>query len=201
MSKEERNMSKEEKEKFLQEIIAADVDLPSVGPSKPPRDRSKNLSQKLTNYIIVVGASVSWASRQAYLELIQNFLSKKIDGITFQSEFLSLRGQNMSKANEICEKIEDGLKPIPDFYYTSKADDFDSEINDLFFPVEAYVPVEAYDSDIDDSDDPDIDDSYWDEICPSENKLRSIIQEKFVPRFQQSCDLNDSFFRPQVDLD
>lgn len=30
----------------------------------------------------------------------------------------------MRKVDEICEKIEENIKPIPDLYYTAKAADF-----------------------------------------------------------------------------
>jgi len=93
----------------------------------------------------------------------------------------------MRSKNELCAIIEDRILPIPDLYYTFKAQDFSSAIDDLFLEIDRY--------------DPDIDDSDWCNIVYSESQLRSVIQEKFVPRFQQSCDLNDSFFRPLVDLD
>lgn len=171
-------LSREELEKMAREICELDSDpLEKLGPFRKPRDPSKNLPKKLTNYTIVVESSVAWASRKAYLNLLKRFLAKEIDGITFQSEFISLRGQNMSKVSEICEKIEDGLKPIPDFYYTSKADDFNSELVDLFDPVEAF--------------DPNIDDSYWTGIVFSENQLRSVIRETYLPILQKCCDFKD----------
>jgi len=179
----------EELEKLAQEVIAANVDydLDILGPSKKPRKSLKTPIEKLTSYNLIVGDSVFWASRQAYLEVIKSFLSKKIDGETLTSKFFQLRSQDMRSTNELCAIIEDQILPIPDLYYTFKAKNFSSAINELYLEIDRY--------------DPNIDDWDWDNIVYGESQLRTVIQEKFVPRLQQSCDLNDSFFPPQVDLD
>jgi len=83
---------------------------------------------------------------------------------------------------EICDIIEEDKKPIPDFYYTSKSEDFSSLIGDLYFEIDLY--------------DPDREDSDWDEFTYSESKLRSLIHEEYVPIFQKCCDLENSFFQP-----
>ena len=112
-----------------------------------------------------------------------------MDGKTFRLEFSHLRTQNMIHANEVCRIIEDRIFPVPDLYYTFKASDFSSALDAFFFELDRY--------------DPDLDNSFWDDTgtAYSENQLRSVIQKEFVPCFQQSCDLDDSFFLPQVDLD
>lgn len=184
-----KKFTAKEREKLAQKLIAADLDLDLdiLGPSKKPRKSFKTPIEKLKNYKLIVGDSVFWASRQAYLEVLQSFLSKKIDGETLTSKFFQLRRQDMMRTDELCAIIEDQILPIPDLYYTFKAKDFSSAIDDLYLEIDRY--------------DPKIDDWDWNDIVSSESKLRSVIQEKFVPRLQQSCDLNDSFFRPQVDLD
>ena len=121
------------------------------------------------------------------MELLQSFLSKKIDGETLTSKFSQLRTQDMISTDELCAIIEDQILPIPDLYYTFKAKDFSSAINELYLEIDRYSPS--------------IDDWDWNDIVYSESKLRSVIQEEFVSILQHSCDLNDSFFRPQVDLD
>jgi hypothetical protein len=197
MSKKSKKLTAKEREKLAQELIAADFDLTLddlLGPSKKPRKSLKTPIEKVKKYKMIVGDSVFWASRQAYLEVVQSFLSKKIDGETLTSKFFELRTQDMISTNELCARIEDQILPIPDLYYTVKATDFSSAIDDL------YLEIDRYDSDF---DDPNIDDweSDWDDIVYNESKLRSVIQEEFVPILQKSCDLNDSFFRPQEDLD
>jgi hypothetical protein len=195
MLKKSKKFTAKEREKLAQEVIAAerdhplDLDFDILGPSKKPRKSLKTPIEKLKNYELIVGDSVFWASRQAYLEVVQSFLSKKIDGETFTSKFFQLRIQDMISTDELCARIEDQILPIPDLYYTFKAKDFSSAINELYLEIDRY--------------DPNLDDWDWDEnnIVYSESQLRSVIQEKFVPSLQQSCDLNDSFFRPQVDLD
>lgn len=179
-----KKLTAEEREKLAQKLIAADLDfdLNILGPSKKPRKSLKAPIEKVTNYQRVVGDSVFWTSRQAYLELLQSFLSKKIDGETLTSKFFQLRSQDMMSTDELCAIIEDQILPIPDLYYTLKAKDFSSAIDELYLEIDRY--------------DPNINDWDWDDIVYSESKLRSVIQEKFVPRLQHSCDLNDS-----VDLD
>ena len=180
-----------EREKLAQELIAADLDfdLDILGPSKNPRKSFKTPIEKVKNYNLIVEDSVFWASRQDYLELLQNFLSKKMDGETLTSKFFQLRTQNIINMRELCAIIEDDIRPIPDLYYTFKATEFSSAIDEL------YLEIDRYDPNID------IDDWDWYNIVYSESQLRSVIQEKFVPSLQQSCDLNDSFFRPEVDVD
>ncbi len=190
----ERKKRKERKEREkvaqeLQELLAADpdFDLDFLGPSKKQRKSLKTPIEKLKNYNLIVGDSVFWASRQVYLKVVQSFLSRKIDGETLTSKFFQLRTQDMMSTKELCAIIEDQIPPIPDLYYTFRATDFSSTIDELYLEIDRY--------------DPDIDDWDWNNIVYSESELRSVIQENFVPRFQKYCDLNDSFFRPQVDLD
>lgn len=159
-----------ELEKLAQELIATELDLnlDILGPSKKPRKRKslKTPIKKVINYQIVVGDSVFWASRQAYLEMLQSSLSKKIDGETLTSKFFQLRGQDMRRTDELCAIIEDGILPIPDLYCTFKARDFSSAINELFLEIDRY--------------DPDIDDGDGYGIVYSEGNLRSVIQKNFV---------------------
>ena len=184
-----KKLTAQEREKLAQELIATDLDfdLDILGPSKKPRKSLKTPLEKLKNYNSIVEDSVFWASRQAYLEVVQSFLSKKMDGETLTSKFFQLRSQDMMSTDELCAIIEDQILPIPDLYYTFKAKDFSSAIDELYLEIDRY--------------DPNINDWDWDNIVYSESKLRSVIQEKFVSRFQHSCDLNDSFFQLQVDLD
>ena len=184
MSKE---LNAKEREELAQKVIAADLDstFDSLGTFKNPRKSLKTPIEKLKSYHLIVEDSVFWASRQAYLEIVQSFLSKKIDGETLASKFFKLRGQDIIRKEEFCAIIEDRILPIPDLYYTFKARDFSSTIDELFLEIDRY--------------DPNIDGWDWNNIVYSESQLRSVIQENFVPRLQNSCDLNDSFFRPQVE--
>lgn len=168
---------------MAQELISADIDL-----SAPYKKPQKSLqTTKLTNYKWMVGDSVFWASRQAYLELVKSFLSKKINGETLTSKFFRLRSQDMIRTDELCAIIEEQILPIPDFYYTFKAKEFSSAIDELYLEIDLYNP--------------NIEDWNWNDIVYSESKLRSVIQEKFVPRLQKSCDLNSAFFRQEIDSD
>jgi len=178
-----KNFTPEERDKLAQELIESNIDLNSLGPFKKPRKSLKTPLEKLKNYNVIVEDSVFWASRQYYLELLQNFLSKKIDGEIFTFKFFELRTQNIINKEELCAIIEDEIRPIPDLYYTFKATDFSSAINEL------YLEIDRYDPNIHDDDQ-----SHWNDIIYSESQLRSVIQKNFVPRLQQSCDLNDSFF-------
>ena len=197
MSKKKK-LTVQEREKLAQEMIemtAADIDRTLgnlLNPSKKPRESFKTPTEKLSKYHLIVEDLTFWASRQAYLKLIKSFLSKKIDAETFIYKFSGLRIEDMINSDKLCAIIEDGTLPTPDFYYTFKARDFNCLID------EVYLKIEQYDPNLDDWN---LDDSDLDEILYSESKLRSEIQKKLLPKLQKSCDLNDSFFRPQVDLD
>ena len=182
-----KKLTFEEREKLAQELIATDFSLDCLVPTKKPIKSLKTPIEKVKNYQFIIEDSVFWASRQAYLDLLQSFLSKKIDGKTLTSKFFKLRTQNILNLNELSAIIEDRILPIADLYYTCKATDFNSTINELYLEIDRYNP--------------EIEDSDWNDIVYSESKLRSVIQERFVPELQQSCDLNDSFFRPQLNLD
>ena len=182
-----KKLNAEEREKLAQELIASDLNLDILGPSKDQRKSSKTPIEKLESYNLIVKNSVFWASRHDYLEMLQSFLLKKIDGETLTSKFFKLRIQDMIRADELCAIIEDQIPPIPDLYYTFKAKDFNSAIHELYLEIDRY--------------DPDIDGWDWDKIVYSESQLRSVIQEEFVPILQNSCDLDESFFRPQVDVE
>ena len=149
---------------MAQELIAADLDfdLDILGSSKNPRKSFKTPIEKLKNYNLIVEDSVFWSSLQAYLEVVQSFLSKKVDGDTLTSKFFKLRSQDMISTDKVCAIIEDQILPIPDLYYTFKAKDFSSGINELYLEIDRYYP--------------NIDDWDWDDIVYSENKLRSVIQ-------------------------
>jgi len=133
MSKE---FTREEREKWAQELIADDFDLDLLGGVKKPRKSLKTPIEKVQNYHLLVESSVFWASRQAYLEMVQSFLSKKIDGETFTSKFCQLRGKDMRRNDELYLIIEDRILPIPDLYYTFKAEEFSSAINELFLEID-----------------------------------------------------------------
>lgn len=183
-----RKLTAKEREEFVQKLITADLDfdLNILGPTKELRKSLKTPIEKVKNYNLIVSDSVFWASRQAYLEVIESFLSKKIDGETLTTKFFKLRSQDMIRTEELCAIIEDQILPIPDLYYTFKAKNFSSTIDELFLEIDRYSPdVEGWDSN---------------NIVYSESQLRSVIQKQFVPELQYSCDLNDLFFRPQVDL-
>lgn len=129
-----RKLTAEQREKFVQELIAGEFesDLNNIlGPFKGKglRKSLKTPIEKVINYNSIVSDSVFWASRQAYLEVIQSFLSKKIDGETLSTKFFKLRSQDMIRTDELCAIIEDRILPIPDLYYTFKAKDFSSTID------------------------------------------------------------------------
>lgn len=180
-----KKLNDEEKEKLIQELTKSNLDLglDILGPTKEVRKSLKTPIEKLMSYTLLVESSVFWASRQAYLEMVRSFLLKEINGETFTTQFLRLRGENMISKKELCATIEDQISPIPDLYYTFQATNFMSVIDDLFWAIDLYDP------EIDD------DDSNIDDIVYGEITLRSVIQEKFVPKLQQSCDLNPSFFQ------
>ena len=184
-----KKLTDKEREELAQELTSANYsfDLDILGPTKERRKSSKTPIEKVKSYNLMIENSVFWASRQVYLELLQSFLLERIDGEILTSKFFELRIKDIMNAAELCAIIEDQISPIPDLYYTFKAKDFSSVIDDLYFEIDRYSPY--------------IENSDWNEFVYSESKLRSVIQEKFVPILQKCCDLNSSFFQPQVDLE
>lgn len=147
MSKKKKKLTAKELEKLGQELISQEEDLECaldilLGPSNDQRINYslKTPSEKLENYNLLVDDSIFWASREAYLEMLQSFLLKKIDGETLTSKFFELRMKNIRTTDEVCAMIEDQILPIPDLYYTFKASDFNSTINELFLDIDRYDP-------------------------------------------------------------
>ena len=161
-------------DEFLNEVNRQiELDRQEEETSKKSRTERPPLHVIRTRYRCLVSSSVFWDSRQAYLDLLQTFLSKEMDGERFCSEFFRLRMKNIQRTNELCDQIENRIQPIPDLHlhHTAKAAGFDSEIGDLFFEVDRY--------------DPEIEDSDWNEIVYSESKLRFVIQEYYFPKLQK----------------
>lgn len=147
----------------------------------------------LSRYRVFIEDSVVWGYRKNYIDLIESFLSKEIDGEIFSEKFFELRGQTLIEIRQLYEKIEEDIKPIPNVFYTSKSDNFNSAICDLFFTVDDYDP--EYNPDIEDSDE----DSDLNDFVSSERKLRAVIQKVYLPILKKSCDLEDSFFPSSYD--
>ena len=94
-----KKLTFEEREKLAQELISTDFSLDLLVPTKKPIKSLKTPIEKVKSYHFIIEDSVFWASRQAYLDLLQSFLSKKIDGETLISQFSQLRFQNIVKEN------------------------------------------------------------------------------------------------------
>lgn len=143
----------------------------------------------LREYRVFIENSVVWRYRKNYIDLIESFLSKEIDGEIFSKKFFDLRYQTMRETTQLCEKIEENLNPIPDLFYTFKSDNFNSAIGDLFFTVDDFDP----------NYNPEIEDSDLNDFVYSERKLRAVIQKVYLPILKKSCDLEDSFFPSSYD--
>ena len=186
-----KKLTAEELNKAAEEILNTEDDILErlMGGPEEKRDRSKNNLQKLINYKSIVEKNTFWESRQAYLDLLKDFSAKRIEGVDFRDKFFKLRSENMVEMNEICYQIENGQPPILNLYYNPKVEDFNSVIDNFFFEVD------RYDSDLEN------DDENFNNLVYNERKLRLLVQEKYLPMLQKSCDLNDSFLRSQMDLD
>ena len=186
-----KKLTVEECKKAAEEILNTDDNILErlMGGPEKKIDRSKNNLQKLINYQIIIEKGIFWKSRQAYLDLFKDFSAKRIEGVDFRYKFVKLRGENMIEMDEIYSQIEDGQKPILNLYYNPKVEDFNLVINNFFFEVD------RYDSNLEN------DDENFNNLVYNERKLRLLVQEKYLPMLQKSCDLNDSFLRSQMDLD
>ena len=54
------------------------------------KDENKLKYLELKNYSLQINEHLHWCQKDKYLELIEDFLSVKIDGKTFESKFSSL---------------------------------------------------------------------------------------------------------------
>lgn len=152
------------------------------------RISSKTTDQKLTEYKCFIHTSIGWKSRQHIIKMVRNFLLKEIDAKTFSDQFFAWHYGTMREADELCEKIEEGLKPLVcNFEYLPKSEDFNSMTNNMFFEIDQY--------------DPNLEDSDWNEFVYSESKLRHVIQTKYLPTLLKSCDLDSTFLQPKLSLD
>lgn len=67
---------------------------------------SKSTSNQLRDYRIFIESGVFRESCQSYFELMKRFVNEEIGGKDFESQFLRLRGQDIVRSNELCEKIQ-----------------------------------------------------------------------------------------------
>ena len=178
-----KKLSQEEREEIAKEIITNfnsknyTVDkLRRLSNKKPKNESLNSVTQKLLNYSIVIEHAVSWTYRKDYLNLLKDFVAKKIDGEAFCSEFLTLRNKNYYKVNQICKNIEEKTKSTINFHYSDKSENFYWVIDDLFFEIDRFNP--------------NLEDSDLNEFVYSEKKLRSVIKENYKI-LQNVCELED----------
>ena len=160
-------MADTSEDKFLEFMAGLDESLENK------KSRSQDPHRQVTRYQILIERTVCWSYRQSYFELVKSFIKEEIGGEKFQSEFFKLWYEDMRRADEICEKIEENREPIPDFSYTSKSVGFTSAISNLFFNVERY-DSNADELGLESGD-----------IVYSEAKLRSVVKEKFFPKLEK----------------
>ena len=122
-------------------------------------DENHNL---LLQYRIIFENHIMWQSRKEYFEMIDNFLSGKIDGTNFCDSFNTLRYQNIDKVNQ----VEKNLKNKIDFQLTSESIGFSILIERLFALAERF------------------DDGLKD------NELKSDIKANILPKFSKYYDPN-----------
>ncbi len=144
---------------------------------KDKKSRSRDPNDRLREYRIIVERTVGWTFCQSYSELMKSFLNEEIRGEEFESQFLRLRSQGIVRTKELCEKIEEGIESIPNFYYPSKSVDFKSVLDNFYFDLDPYNPK--------------LDESESNDYEYSEEKLRAIVKEKVFPVVQESCEIDN----------
>lgn len=160
-------------------------------------DEAKN--NELINYLTLIEDEIFWESRKEYIQILDLFVSKKISLDQFFEQFSSLRGLNLRSARLWKKKLEEeALVVFP------KSNEINIQVNPKSC---GFTEIISYLDSLVDICDPDVTLEMNVEQPEllfygiSEEYLRLLIQENIFPKLEKYCDLNESSFRPQVDLD
>ena len=88
----------------------------------------------LLEYRILFQDYTQWKSRKEYFEIINGFLTKKIDGENFCRQIGKLERRNLNEAKE----IEENLRSKTDFHLTSEAINFSNVLDTLDSIIEIF---------------------------------------------------------------
>lgn len=144
--------------------IESEVDRWKLKEKKLRRKNDNNL-QTLIQYRIMLENHIVWESRQEYFEMMNKFLTHKINGETFFHQLQILRNKNRKER----EKCETSLEYKTDFNFTSKSIGISSLISSL------HSILDRVDTSL-----PDAESS---EFRLSDNAAREIIEDIILPRF------------------
>lgn len=104
---------------------------------------------------------------------MKSFVNYDLDGEAFCSEFLSLQNEDMEKTQVLVQQVESSFRTMSEFYFTPKSVPFGDAMDSLFEEIELFNS--------------ELEDSQSSSDGNSEGKLRSIVQEKILPKIQNYC--------------
>lgn len=91
-------------------------------------EEDKEAFMELLNYRANVECQISYAKKNIYLSLVENYLTKKITPDKFRADFLDLQDQDSEDATNILNDLE----KLSTFSISSKAIEFSSLLIDVY---------------------------------------------------------------------
>ena len=124
------------------------------------KDENKLKYLELGNYSLQINEHLHWSQKDEYLQLIEDFLSFKINGKTFESKFCSMVGTKnyemlknikpssisfefakwISELYLCCDEFYPDFdeKDPPDFPFAKNEEDFRNAVADIFPKIQKY---------------------------------------------------------------
>ena len=131
----------------------------------------KTKYKELTRYCTFLWDDIFWQSRNQYLQIIESFISRKIDGEEFANQFGNLRGENMNAS----DMREANLEGEMNLQLNPKSSGFTKIISDI------YAHIDTFDPDLDNSE------SSIYGIAITEEYLRIVVKDDYLPRICAYC--------------
>jgi len=96
---------------------------------------------ELQNYSLQINEHLHWSQKDQYLQLIEDFLSFKINGKKFESKFCSMVEAIEKKCLLLTKNYEmlKNIKPSPiSFEFAKNEEDFRNAVADIFPQIQKY---------------------------------------------------------------
>jgi hypothetical protein len=113
------------------------------------KDENKLKYLELQNYSLQINEYLHWSEKDEYLQLIEDFLSFKINGQNFESKFsnnIKPSGISFEFAKWVseiylcCDEFYPDFdeKDLPDFQFAKNEEDFRNAVSNIFPQIEKY---------------------------------------------------------------
>lgn len=132
------------------------------------KDENKLKYLELKNYSLQINEHLHWCQKDKYLELIEDFLSVKIDGKTFESKFSSL----VEAIEKKCLLLTKNYEILKNIKPSSISFEFAKWISEIYLCCDEFYP------DFDEKDSPDF------PFAKNEEDFRNAVADIF-PQIQK----------------